>query len=91
MLLAMTSLDPSSPDDGRTREAGSRSSVHLRVERPTPTYCRVTFDHPPINTVTATTVAELFELVGLIEADPDLTVVVFDSANPDYFLAHYDT
>jgi enoyl-CoA hydratase/carnithine racemase len=91
MLLAMTSLDPSSPDDGRTREAGSRSSVHLRVERPTPTYCRVTFDHPPINTVTATTVAELFELVGLIETDPDLTVVVFDSANPDYYLAHYDT
>ena len=41
MLLAMTSLDPSSPDDGRTREAGPRSRMHLRVERPTPSYCRV--------------------------------------------------
>ena len=51
----------------------------------------MTFDHPPINTITATTVTELAELVGLIEEDPDLNVVVFDSANPDYYLAHYDT
>jgi enoyl-CoA hydratase/carnithine racemase len=50
----------------------------------------VTFDHPPINTITATTVAELGDLVGLIEQDPDLRVVVFDSANPDFYLAHYD-
>ena len=50
----------------------------------------MTFDHPPINTITATTVAELAELVGLIEEDPDLNVVVFDSANPDFYLAHYD-
>jgi enoyl-CoA hydratase/carnithine racemase len=50
----------------------------------------VTFDHPPINTITATTVAELSELVGLIEQDPDLNVVVFDSANPDFYLAQYD-
>jgi enoyl-CoA hydratase/carnithine racemase len=53
-------------------------------------YCRITFDHPPINTITATTVAELAELVGLIEQDPELNVVVFDSANPDFYLAHYD-
>jgi enoyl-CoA hydratase/carnithine racemase len=51
----------------------------------------VTFDHPPINAITATTVAELAELVGLIEQDRDLNVVVFDSANPDFYLAHYDT
>jgi enoyl-CoA hydratase/carnithine racemase len=51
---------------------------------------RVTFDHPPINTITATTVVELAELVGLIEEDRSLNVVVFDSANPDFYLAHYD-
>jgi enoyl-CoA hydratase/carnithine racemase len=50
----------------------------------------VTFDHPPINTITATTVAELAELVDLIEHDPDLNVVVFDSANRDFYLGHYD-
>jgi len=50
----------------------------------------VTFDHPPINAITATTVAELAELVELIEQDPDLNVVVFASANPNFYLAHYD-
>jgi enoyl-CoA hydratase/carnithine racemase len=50
----------------------------------------VTFDHPPINTITATTVAEIAELVGLIEEDADLNVVVFDSANPGFYLTHDD-
>jgi enoyl-CoA hydratase/carnithine racemase len=63
------------------------SWTHLRVERPSTGYCRVTFDHPPANTVTATMVAELAELAGLIEADPDLNVVVFDSADPRVYLA----
>ena len=65
-------------------DAPAASSAEAR------SYCRVTFDHPPINTITATTVAEVAELVGLIEEDPDLNVVVFDSANPDFYLAHYD-
>jgi enoyl-CoA hydratase/carnithine racemase len=50
----------------------------------------VTFDHPPINTITATTVAELGDLAGLIEQDADLNVIVFDSANRDFYLAHYN-
>jgi enoyl-CoA hydratase/carnithine racemase len=77
--------------NGVARESWSKSWTHLRVDRRGPAYCRVTFDHPPINTITATTVAELAELVGLIESDPDLNVVVFESANPDFYLAHYDT
>jgi enoyl-CoA hydratase/carnithine racemase len=64
---------------------------HLELERRSSAYWRVTFHHPPINTITATTVTELSELVELIESDPELNVVVFDSANPDFFLAHYDT
>jgi enoyl-CoA hydratase/carnithine racemase len=81
---------PASNDNGTFTER-SRSWTHLRIERRSPTYCRVTFDHPPINTITATTVLELAELVGLIEQDPELKVVVFDSVNPDFYLAHYDT
>lgn len=64
---------------------------HLKLERRSPAYWRVTFDHLPINTITATTVVELSELVNLIERDAELKVVVFDSANTDFFLAHYDT
>jgi enoyl-CoA hydratase/carnithine racemase len=76
--------------NGTGSSAWAESWAHLRVEHLTPSYCRVTFDHPPINTITATTVVELAELVGLIEDDHDLNVVVFDSANPDFYLAHYD-
>jgi enoyl-CoA hydratase/carnithine racemase len=76
--------------NGTGSGAWAESWTHLRVDRRSSGYCRVTFDHPPINTITATTVVELAELVGLIEADPDLNVVVFDSANPDFYLAHYD-
>ena len=76
---------------GAIPEAASLSAdaVGRRLPRRAPT--RVTFDHPPINTITETTVAEFSELVGLIEQDPDLGVVVFDSANPDFYLAHCNT
>jgi len=76
--------------NGTGSSAWAESWTHLRVHRPSRSYCRVTFDHAPINTITATTVVELAELVGLIEEDDDLNVVVFDSANPDFYLAHYD-
>jgi enoyl-CoA hydratase/carnithine racemase len=65
----------------------ARSWTHLGIDRRSLGYCRVTFDHPPINTITATTVLELAELVGLIEEDADLHVVVFSSANPAFYLA----
>jgi enoyl-CoA hydratase/carnithine racemase len=66
------------------------SWTHFRLDRRHPGYWRVTFDHPPINTITATTITELSQLMDLIERDAQLNVVVFDSANPDFFLAHYD-
>ena len=86
----MNTVDVSPSGNGRGSDAWLRPWTHLGVDRRSPGYCRLTFDHPPTNTVTATTVAELAELVGLIEHDQDLNVVVFDSANPDFYLAHYD-
>ena len=87
----MSTIDTGPSTNGRGSEAWSGSWTHFGVDRPSAGYCRVTFDHPPINTITAATVAELAELVGLLEQDPDLNVVVFASANPDFYLAHYDT
>jgi enoyl-CoA hydratase/carnithine racemase len=84
----MSTLDASPSNNGRGSEAWSESWTHFRVERRSPGYCRVTFDHPPVNAITATTVAELGELVGLIEEDDDLNVIVFHSANPDFDLTH---
>ncbi len=87
----MSTTNPSAASNGRAPREWSWSWTHLHIDRRSRGYCRVTFDHPPINTVTATTVSELSELVTLIEQDPDLNVVVFASANPDFYLAHYDT
>ena len=87
----MTTFNTSCSTNGRGSDAWSSSWTTIKVDRRSRGYCRVTFEHPPINTITATMVAELAELVGLIEQDPDLNVVVFDSANPDFYLAHYDT
>ena len=86
----MTTLGSGRSTNGQGSDAWWRSWTHVRVDRCSPSSCRVTFDHPPINAITATTVAELAELVGLIEQDGDLNVVVFASANPDVYLAHYD-
>src|SRR5215213_11366716 len=86
----MTTTDVNPSNNGRGSEAWAASWMHFSVARRSPSYCRVTFDHPPINAITATAVAELAELVGLIEEDADLNVVVFDSASPDFYLAHYD-
>jgi enoyl-CoA hydratase/carnithine racemase len=87
----MNSISNGVSANGHGSEAWSRSWTHLRIDRRSRRYCRITFDHPPINAITAMTVAELAELVGLIEQDPDLNVVVFDTANPEFYLAHYDT
>ena len=87
----MSTVHTGPSPNGNGSEAWSGSWTHFSVDRRSAGYCRVTFDHPPINTITATTVDELAELVGLIEEDADLNVVVFASANPDFYLAHYDT
>jgi enoyl-CoA hydratase/carnithine racemase len=62
----------------------------FRLVKRTPAYWRVTFDKPPINLVDYGVFAALGDLVDQMEADDELKVVVFDSADPDYFLAHFD-
>jgi enoyl-CoA hydratase/carnithine racemase len=50
----------------------------------------VTVDNPPINLITLPLYGELSALSQELAADPALTVVVLKSANPDFFLAHFD-
>ncbi|MEM9622559.1 MAG: enoyl-CoA hydratase/isomerase family protein [Pseudomonadota bacterium] len=50
----------------------------------------VTISNPPINIITAPLYAELDALTRELNYDPGLTVVVFRSADPDFFLAHFD-
>jgi enoyl-CoA hydratase/carnithine racemase len=50
----------------------------------------VTIDNPPVNVITEALFAELEALSFELKADPDPIVVVFRSADPDFFLAHFD-
>jgi enoyl-CoA hydratase/carnithine racemase len=64
--------------------------AQIRVTRRSPAYWRVTFDNSPINVMGPEMVREFQELIGALEADEDVRVVVFDSAVEGYFLNHSD-
>lgn len=64
--------------------------TQFTITVPHPGYWRVTFDNPPINLMNAATAAELQEIVTVVENTDGLRVVVFDSANPDFYFARYD-
>jgi len=49
-----------------------------------------TIDNPPINIITAPLLDELVRLSTQLEVDDDLLVFVLRSANPDFFIAHFD-
>lgn len=65
-------------------------SRQIEIAHPAPGYWRATFSNPPINLIDPDTIVQLGELVTRLESDHDIKVVVFDSADPDFFLAHYD-
>lgn len=50
----------------------------------------VTIDNPPINLLTARLMYELDGIGKELEADDAVRVVVFESANPEFFIAHFD-
>ena len=65
-----------------------RQEVH--IERLTPAYWRITFDNPPFNIFGPETIPQLNEAITQLEKDPQVKVVVFDSAVPGFFLTHFD-
>ncbi|MDW9413966.1 enoyl-CoA hydratase/isomerase family protein [Sinorhizobium meliloti] len=75
-------------EDGTTHPASERPQI--RVEKRTPAYWRVTFDNPPFNIFGPETIPQMERVVAEIESDPQLRVVVFDSAVPGFFLTHYN-
>ena len=62
----------------------------LRITRHSPAYWRITFDNPPLNLMDPEIFHELRDLINQFEAANELKVVVFDSANPDFYIAHVD-
>ncbi len=71
--------------------AASEASVaQFNIDRTYPGRWTITFNNPPINMFVPSTIDELGALMADIEADPVVKVVVFQSANPDFFIAHLD-
>src|SRR5207244_8293717 len=68
----------------------TKSTAPVRVIEETPAYWRVLFDYPPFNMVDATIFEGLQDLLARMGASPSLRVVVFESANRDFYLAHFD-
>src|ERR1700740_2148699 len=68
----------------------TESPAHLRVIEETPAYWRVVFDYPPFNILDAAIFEGLHDLLVRMEPSESLRVVVFESAIPDFYLAHFD-
>jgi enoyl-CoA hydratase/carnithine racemase len=66
------------------------STAAVRVIEETSAYWRVVFDYPPFNIVDATIFEGLQDLIARMDASPALRVVVFESANPEFYLSHFD-
>src|SRR5580700_4384161 len=66
------------------------STRQIRLEMRSPSYWRVTFDHPPLNIFGPETIPQLNEIITALETDEHVKVVVFDSAVEGFFLTHYN-
>ena len=62
----------------------------LDVQRASSGVASVVIDAPPINVMTVGLFFELADTVDRLAADDDVRAVVFRSANPDWFIAHFD-
>jgi enoyl-CoA hydratase/carnithine racemase len=62
----------------------------LNIDRSYPGLWTITFNNPPINMFVPTTIVELGALMSELDSDPSVKVVVFQSANPEFFTAHLD-
>ncbi|BCY09216.1 enoyl-CoA hydratase/isomerase family protein [Actinoplanes sp. L3-i22] len=64
--------------------------THLKLTVESPTFWRVSFDNPPVNVIGPPLISDLKTLLTELEGNDTVNVVLFDSADPDFFLAHWD-
>ena len=74
----------------KSEDYAATNTREIRLARRSPTYWRVTFDHPPLNIFGPETIPQLNEIITALETDEQVKVVVFDSAVEGFFLTHYD-
>lgn len=60
-------------------------ALHIALDQGLAT---VTIDHPPLNLLDSALLTELMRFVAAVGADEQVRVIVFQSADPEFFLAH---
>jgi enoyl-CoA hydratase/carnithine racemase len=63
----------------------------LSIDRSRPGIWTVSINNPPINMFDEDTIEELYRLAPLLEQEESLKVIIFQSEDPDFFIAHFDT
>src|SRR3989475_1361802 len=76
--------------DMKNQNNAATNLTEIRLAQRSPTYWRVTFDHPPLNIFGPETIPQLNETIVALETDEHVKVVVFDSAVEGFFLTHYN-
>jgi enoyl-CoA hydratase/carnithine racemase len=64
--------------------------TQITISKPSSGLWTANFNNPPINLIDPDTIGELQDLLAALESDAEVKVVVFRSADPDFFLAHWD-
>jgi len=65
-------------------------AAQIRLNRVTPSHCRVVLDNPPLNLMGPEFVLQIRDIVTELENDDRVKVVVFESAVDGFFLNHSD-
>lgn len=68
----------------------SSSVPQIRLNRISPAFWRIVMNNPPLNLMGPEFVLQFREIMGAIETDEQLKVVVFESAVEGFFLNHSD-
>ena len=68
----------------------SETYTTLRVARSDAGVLNVVIDAPPMNLIGPELVRDLVSLLGELESDEDIRVMVLESADPEYFVPHVD-
>jgi enoyl-CoA hydratase/carnithine racemase len=70
--------------------SSATQAAQVRVNRITPSHCRVILDNPPLNLMGPEFVPQIRDIVTSLESDERVKVVVFESAVDGVFLNHSD-
>ncbi|MFE0363528.1 enoyl-CoA hydratase/isomerase family protein [Streptomyces griseoaurantiacus] len=63
------------------------ATLHVTVDAG---IARIVLDNPPVNVLGGTLIRELHDLLARVRDERSVRVLVFSSANPEFFLAHVD-